>query len=95
MLSERYESALEVYCVNDDDVFVFIPSETKTIALEVKSSKKLFVPNASVMKAGCFPEIETRFGIRKNGKTSHLFIGSEDIVGFAGRVFNILCVTTM
>ncbi len=95
VLSERYESALEAYCVNDDDVFVFTPSETKTIALEVKSSKKLFVPNASVMKAGCFPEIETRFGIRQIGKNSHLFIGSEDIVGFPGRVFNILCVTTM
>ena len=95
VLSERYESELEVYCVNDDDVFVFTPSETRTKPLEVKPSKKLFVPNASVMKAGCFPEIETRFGIRQIGKNSHLFIGSEDIVGFPGRVFNILCVTTM
>lgn len=95
VLSERYESELEVYCVNDDEVFVFTPSETRTKTLEVKPSKKLFVPNASVMKAGCFPEIETRFGIRQIGKNSHLFIGSEDIVGFPGRVFNILCVTTM
>lgn len=94
VLSERYESELEVYCVNDD-VFVFTPSETRTKTLEVKPSKKLFVPNASVMKAGCFPEIEARFGIRQIGKNSHLFIGSEDIVGFPGRVFNILCVTTM
>jgi len=95
VLSERYESELEVYCVNDDEVFVFTPRETRTKTLEVKQSKKLFVPNASVMKAGCFPEIETRFGIRQIGKNSHLFIGSEDIVGFPGRVFNILCVTTM
>ena len=94
-LSERYESELEVHCVNDDDVFVFTPSETRTKTLEVKQSKKLFVPNASVMKAGCFSEIETRFGIRQIGKNSHLFIGGEDIVGFPGRVFNILCVTTM
>lgn len=95
VLSERYESELEVYCVNDDDVFVFTPSETRTKTLEVKPSKKLFVPNASVMKAGCFPEIEARFGIRQIGKNSHLFIGGEDIVGFPGRVFNILSVTTM
>ena len=95
VLSERYESEFEVHCVNDDDVFVFTPSETRTKTLEVKPSKKLFVPNASVMKAGCFSEIETRFGIRQIGKNSHLFIGSEDIVGFPGRVFNILCVTTM
>lgn len=95
VLSERYESELEVHCVNDDDVFVFTPSETRFKTLEVKPSKKLFVPNASVMKAGCFPEIEARFGIRQIGKNSHLFIGGEDIVGFPGRVFNILCVTTM
>lgn len=95
MLSERYESELEVYCVNDDDVFVFTPGEANSPISESRSTEKLFVPNASVMKAGCFPEIEARFGIRQIGKNSHLFIGSEDIVGFPGRVFNILCVTTM
>ena len=95
VLSERYESELEVYCVNDDDVFVFTPGKANAAISESRSTEKLFVPNASVMKAGCFPEIETRFGIRQIGKNSHLFIGSKDIVGFPGRVFNILCVTTM
>lgn len=95
VLSERYESELEVYCVNDDDVFVFIPGKANAAISESRSTEKLFVPNASVMKAGCFSEIETRFGIRQIGKNSHLFIGGEDIVGFPGRVFNILCVTTM
>jgi hypothetical protein len=95
VLSERYESEMQVYCVNDDEVFVFTPSETRFKTLEVKPSKKLFVPNASVMKAGCFPEIEARFGIRQIARNSHLFIGSEDVVGFPGRVFDIECVTTM
>ena len=95
VLSERYESELEVYCVNDDEVFVFTPGKANAAISESRSTEKLFVPNASVMKAGCFPEIETRFGIRQIGKNSHLFIGSEDIVGFPGRVFNILSVTTM
>lgn len=95
VLSERYESELEVHCVNDDDVFVFTPGKANAAISESRSTEKLFVPNASVMKAGCFPEIETRFGIRQIGKNSHLFIGSEDIVGFPGRVFNILSVTTM
>lgn len=95
VLSERYESELEVYCVNDDEVFVFTPSGANTPFSESRNAEKLFVPNASVMKAGCFPEIETRFGIRQIGKNSHLFIGSEDIVGFPGRAFNILCITTM
>ena len=95
VLSERYESEMQVHCVNDDDVFVFTPSETKVVTFEPKPSKKLFVPNASVMKAGCFSEIESRFGIRQIASNSHLFIGSEDVVGFPGRVFDIECVTTM
>lgn len=95
VLSERYESELEVYCVNDDDVFVFTPGKANAAISESRSTEKLYVPNASVMKAGCFPEIEARFGIRQIGKNSHLFIGSENIVGFPGRVFNILSVTTM
>ena len=95
VLSERNESEMEVYCVNDDDVFVFTPSENKVVTFEPKPSKKLFVPNASVMKAGCFSEVESRFGIRQIARNSHLFIGSEDVVGFPGRVFDIECVTTM
>ena len=95
VLSEKYESALEVYCVNDDDVFVFTPNETKPTTLEAEPSRKLFVPNASVMKAGCFSEVENRFGIRQITSNSHLFVGDEDVVGFPGRVFNILSVTTM
>ena len=95
VLSERYESEMEVYCVNDDDVFVFTPSETQAVSFEPKPSKKLFVPNASVMKAGCFSEVESRFGIRQIACNSHLFVGSEDIVDFPGRVFDIECVTTM
>lgn len=95
VLSERYESELEVYCVNDDDVFVFTPGKANAAISESRSTEKLFVPNASVMKAGCFSEVESLFGIRQIGKNSHLFIGGEDIVGFPGRVFNILSVTTM
>jgi 16S rRNA G966 N2-methylase RsmD len=95
VLSERYEGALEVYCVNDDEAFVFIPSEAKAPVSESRSTEKLFVPNASVMKAGCFSEVESRFGVRQIARNSHLFVGGADVEGFPGRVFNILCVTTM
>ena len=39
-------------------------------------------------------EIENTFGIRQIGKNSHLFVG-DSVSAFPGRVFNILCVTTM
>ena len=95
VLSERYESALEVHCVNDEETFVFSPNasviQSSATAFE---PHKLYVPNASIMKAGCFVEIENAFGIRQIGKNSHLFVG-DSVSAFPGRVFNILCVTTM
>lgn len=95
ILSERYESALEVHCVNDEETFVFSPNasviQSSATAFE---PHKLYVPNASIMKAGCFVEIENAFGIRQIGKNSHLFVG-DSVSAFPGRVFNILCVTTM
>ena len=95
VLSERYESALEVYCANDDEVFAFTPGEANAPVSESMNAEKLFVPNASVMKAGCFSEVESRFGVRQIARNSHLFVGSVDVEGFPGRVFNILCITTM
>ena len=95
VLSERYESAIEVHCVNDDEVFVFTPGRANNSISESKNAEKLFVPNASVMKAGCFSELESRFGIKQIARNSHLFVGGKDVEGFPGRVFNILCITTM
>ena len=95
VLSERYESALEVHCVNDEETFVFSPNASVAQSSVVASEpQKLYVPNASIMKAGCFMEIENAFGIRQIGKNSHLFVG-DYVSAFPGRVFNILCVTTM
>ena len=95
VLSERYESALEVHCVNDEETFVFSPNASVAQSSAVASEpQKLYVPNASIMKAGCFVEIENTFGIRQIDKNSHLFVG-DSVSAFPGRVFNILCVTTM
>ena len=95
VLSERYESALEVHCVNDEETFVFSPNASVAQSSVVASEpQKLYVPNVSIMKAGCFMEIENTFGIRQIGKNSHLFVG-DSVSAFPGRVFNILCVTTM
>ena len=95
VLSERYESALEVHCVNDEETFVFSPNASVAQSPVIASEPhKLYVPNASIMKAGCFVEIENAFGIRQIGKNSHLFVG-DSVSAFPGRVFNILCITTM
>ncbi len=55
----------------------------------------LFEPNASIMKAGCFREIEETFGVSQLSANSHLFISDHEIKEFPGRQFVIEAITSM
>lgn len=54
----------------------------------------LYEPNASVMKAGCFRELELTFGARQISANSHLFTSEQLIPGFPSRRFAIDAVTS-
>lgn len=54
----------------------------------------LYEPNASVMKAGCFRELELTFGARQISDNSHLFTSERLISGFPGRRFAVDTVTS-
>lgn len=92
-----------VHCVNDDNEFVFTAtSEVAHIAGQVQvdapntvAGSFLYVPNASVMKAGCFDEIASRYCIRPLSANSHLFISPRFIEDFPGRTFRITAVSSM
>ena len=55
----------------------------------------LYEPNASMMKAGCFTEVEERFPVRQIAPNSHLFLSDDEIEDFPGRRFQILSVSSM
>jgi hypothetical protein len=55
----------------------------------------LYEPNASIMKAGCFAQLEQRFPIRQLSANSHLFVSPNEIDDFPGRRFQISAVTSM
>jgi hypothetical protein len=55
----------------------------------------LYEPNASVMKAGCFAELEARFPAYQLSVNSHLFLSSDEIGDFPGRGFHILSISSM
>ena len=55
----------------------------------------LYEPNASVMKAGCFEEIASRFGLTQLDRNSHLFVSDAEIADFPGRRFIIDRITSM
>ena len=55
----------------------------------------LFEPNASIMKAGCFEEIQARLPVVQLDRNSHLFVSDQEISDFPGRRFEILRTTSM
>ena len=55
----------------------------------------LYEPNASIMKAGCFAEVEEQFGVRQISQNSHLFLSDVEIESFPGRKFQILAISSM
>lgn len=88
---------LQVFCVNDGQIFTFIPASAPSLSLPSLPSSFLFlyVPNASIMKAGCFRDLAERFQIAPLDKNSHLFVSDREVPEFPGRCFVIDKMTTM
>lgn len=59
------------------------------------SPRYLFVPNSSIMKAGCFDEIARFYRLRALGQSSHLFVADRDVTDFPGRRFLISAISSM
>ena len=103
--------SMSVVCVNNTQEFRFVPwGGTKCsigwnkVFHGVEQSVPwggtngkvlLFEPNASIMKAGCFREIEEAFGVSQLSANSHLFISDHEIKEFPGRQFVIEATTSM
>ena len=97
LLLEKNADETALFCVNDDQVLVL---DTTTDAPPTAFGRPaagqwLFEPNASVMKAGCFGHIASRFGVTPVARDSHLFVADSPVAAFPGRSFVVERVTTM
>lgn len=96
VLERGAAQAVRLVCANDGQVFqCSAPGQAALRLAESLEARFLFVPNASIMKAGCFGEVAEAFGVSMLGANSHLFVGNEIIGGFPGRSYKILATTTM
>lgn len=95
----------KVICVNDDSVFETTLAPTSNNSLNIPPPREgmgevfpfLLIPNASVMKAGCFDALCERFGVRSLGPDSHLFVAknADSIADFPGKAYTIQSICTM
>jgi hypothetical protein len=91
---------IKVVCVNllsngEREVFEFDDKESTPLRQNISSKTYLFEPNTSIMKAGCFDEIQARFPVAQLDNNSHLFVSDHEIPDFPGRRFKIEIVTSM
>ena len=95
------DNALTVFCVNDEQQFVFTPLSPKTVTKVISSpfggDKRgaLLVPNSSIMKAGCFAELAHHYDVSPISANSHLFVSPHFIDDFPGRQFEIVAISSM
>jgi len=99
VLDRRVNRHVSVHCVNDGSALRFstadtvVPAEPYCLTEHVPAF--LSEPNAAVMKGGCFALLERRFGVRRVGGNSNLFLSDTMPAGFPGRVFAVTAVSTM
>lgn len=95
LIMEKEEKPLKVICVNNGSIFEVKGESQRGISYSEGERRYLFEPNASVMKAGCFDELQSRFPVMQLDKNSHLFVSDKDIDDFPGRRFIIERTTSM
>ena len=99
LLRPEPSEGLRLVCVNNDSIFEITkkPSDNRpsSTGLQHGQGAFLYEPNASIMKAGCFAELEQRFAVCQIASNSHLFLSDDEMADFPGRSFQILAVSSM
>ena len=82
-----------IKCINlesNEPEFSFNFNDEKSAKSEFsESSKFLFIPNNSILKAGAFNIISEKFGLKKLHSNTHFYTSENKIENFPGRVLQI------
>jgi len=71
--------------------FRFVFSEERNLHLSYSEPEEyIYEPNASILKAGAFKSISTRFSINKIHPNTHLYTSNRLLQDFPGRIFKLL-----
>ena len=97
LLSADHEGEPTIHCINDNQSLAFTPNKDAQPLLIADDAHAacLYEPNASIMKAGCYEVLTSRYPVKAVARDSHLFLSDDVIMDFPGRGFAIDAVTTM
>lgn len=95
------KETIKLVCANDDSYFETVLSKTSTkISTAVRltdnlSAHYVYIPNASIMKAGVFAPLCHAFPVAMVDVNSHIFLSNENIDDFPGRRYTLLTSTSI
>ena len=95
------EKQLKFVCEEAPHHFEFLPEDEKNLSLPVfqkstvSSGFFLYEPCRSIMKSGGFKSLAHRYDLLTLHNNSHLFLHSELISDFPGRIFEIVAQTSL
>lgn len=98
ILDRHASGGTEITAVNlaaqGNEVFTFTRHEEETAspAYANEVGTYLYEPNASVLKAGAFKSLATRFALAKLAPSTHLYTSKTPVAGFPGRCFKVTTV---
>ncbi len=76
-----------------DVAFAFTRAAERTAPVTLGDPQRYICePNATVLKAGAFRLVASRFGLQKLAPNSHLYTGTVRPTGFPGRIFELQAV---
>ena len=89
------EKAVNLHALNHDGIKWQCFSTHESIVHDslsvpnVYASNYLYEPNASIMKLGCYKDVERAFGVPQLSSNSHLMLSDSILDDFPGRRFRI------
>lgn len=92
-LSCEHSEALHCHCINlecEESDFEFVFGDEENASVEYAEPEKfIYIPNNTLLKAGIFNLISTRFNLKKLHPNSHIYSSDTKIENFPGRIFEM------
>ncbi len=98
-LQSEPQPETRLFCKNDDSVIEITDGEETATQLATLSNLQdwqptdspltLYLPNASIMKAGCWDFIVRRYGVTQADRNSHLYFADHEIADFPGKQYRV------
>lgn len=95
LILENADKDVSIQCINftnkGTQTFVFTQEEETGAMIPYTNqvAAYLYEPNASILKAGAFRVVASRFGLKKLHPNSHLYTSDTKIEDFPGRCFEV------